>query len=449
MSRNFSAGTWTSSNTGFVTNVSLSAATVSGFVANGVGLLSIVSVDTGGASVDLQIKDLAATVLAECLGVADGYTGAVTFTEVASSGVTGTATVVAITPDGGDSADLTVATQLVPVIAYESDTLPLGFWAFNGDLTDTSGGGFNTSVSSGTPTYTTGLNGLQAIQLPGTATTTWPVTTIANVLGQTTNGRTLHFFYKYTGTTQNSTVTFTARNNTASSQWTLTMKITPATPIWSIEFRSNASTVIGPITLASNVFDTNWHQVALVWEAGGSNVTRLYHDGALVGSTTTALSALNGLTTPILRMGDASTNAITLLTQAFVSKAMMPGDIALLYNSRLGRLLADWDATVANAPTLDTATPGDGIVSLAWSAPGSNGGSALTAYKVYRDGSLVHTTANAAVVTYDAAGTNGVSYAWTVKATNAVGDSAASNSISAAPAAAASAAPKLLLLGVG
>ena len=41
-------------------------------------------------------------------------------------------------------------------------------------------------------------------------------------------------------------------------------------------------------------------------------------------------------------------------------------------------------ATVPGAPTLNSATAGNGSVTLAWSAPASNGGSAITGYKVYR-----------------------------------------------------------------
>ena len=41
-------------------------------------------------------------------------------------------------------------------------------------------------------------------------------------------------------------------------------------------------------------------------------------------------------------------------------------------------------ATAPGAPTLNSATAGNGSVALAWSAPASDGGSAITGYKVYR-----------------------------------------------------------------
>src|SRR5262249_45209827 len=41
-------------------------------------------------------------------------------------------------------------------------------------------------------------------------------------------------------------------------------------------------------------------------------------------------------------------------------------------------------ASVPGAPTLSSATGSNSVVSLSWSAPTSNGGSAVTGYRVYR-----------------------------------------------------------------
>src|SRR5213078_2283000 len=40
--------------------------------------------------------------------------------------------------------------------------------------------------------------------------------------------------------------------------------------------------------------------------------------------------------------------------------------------------------TVPGAPTLNSATAGNGQITLAWSAPTSTGGSTITGYRVYR-----------------------------------------------------------------
>ena len=98
-------------------------------------------------------------------------------------------------------------------------------------------------------------------------------------------------------------------------------------------------------------------------------------------------------------------------------------------------------ATVPGAPSLTGATAGNGSVSLAWTAPVSNGGSAITGYKVYRSTSSGGETllATLGVVTgYLNSGlTNGVTYYYKVSALNAIGEGALSAERSATPVATA------------
>jgi fibronectin type 3 domain-containing protein len=92
-------------------------------------------------------------------------------------------------------------------------------------------------------------------------------------------------------------------------------------------------------------------------------------------------------------------------------------------------------ATVPSAPQSLSATAGDGSVSLAWSAPSSNGGSAITSYKIYRSSSYL---TSVGILSYTNTGlTNGTNYCYTVKAVNSVGDSVASSQACATPAASA------------
>jgi hypothetical protein len=76
---------------------------------------------------------------------------------------------------------------------------------------------------------------------------------------------------------------------------------------------------------------------------------------------------------------------------------------------------------VPSAPTLTAATPGDGRVALAWTAPASNSGAAITSYSAPAAGCTITGL------------TNGVSYSFTVHATNSVGSSPESNSLPATP----------------
>jgi fibronectin type 3 domain-containing protein len=102
-------------------------------------------------------------------------------------------------------------------------------------------------------------------------------------------------------------------------------------------------------------------------------------------------------------------------------------------------------ATVPGAPTLNSATAGVNSVSLSWSVPASNGGSAITAYKVYRgtthggeSATPIATLGNVSNFT-DAAATAGSTYFYTVAAANALGTGTPSNELSATPLATATA----------
>lgn len=84
--------------------------------------------------------------------------------------------------------------------------------------------------------------------------------------------------------------------------------------------------------------------------------------------------------------------------------------------------------TVPNAPTIGTATAGDGQVNVNFTAPGSNGGSAITSYTATASpGGATGSCAGPAACTITVGSlTNGTAYIFTVTATNAIGTSAAS-----------------------
>jgi PKD repeat protein len=99
-------------------------------------------------------------------------------------------------------------------------------------------------------------------------------------------------------------------------------------------------------------------------------------------------------------------------------------------------------ATVPGAPTGLAATAGNAQVSLSWAAPASNGGSAITSYRVYRSattGTETLLTAGgcsglgAVLSCTDTGLTNGQAYFYKVSTLNAVGESAQSNEASATP----------------
>ncbi len=92
----------------------------------------------------------------------------------------------------------------------------------------------------------------------------------------------------------------------------------------------------------------------------------------------------------------------------------------------------------ASAPTGLAAVAGNGAVTLSWTAPASNGGSAIQSYTVtgtpVGGGATVSCPATAPATTCTVPGlTNGLAYTFTVTATNAAGTSSASTSATATP----------------
>jgi len=104
------------------------------------------------------------------------------------------------------------------------------------------------------------------------------------------------------------------------------------------------------------------------------------------------------------------------------------------YNAQHGQLVVNGPPS---APSGLAAAAGNAQVVLTWQAPASNGGSAITSYKVYRGttaGSETLLTTLGNVLTYtDSAVTNGQTYFYQVTATNALGESAKSSEVSAIP----------------
>ncbi len=92
--------------------------------------------------------------------------------------------------------------------------------------------------------------------------------------------------------------------------------------------------------------------------------------------------------------------------------------------------------TVPGAPTIGAATPGNASASIAFTAPASNGGAAITGYTATCVGGAATVTATAVASPITVSNlTNLAAYSCSVTATNSVGVSAASASVGVTPTA--------------
>ena len=88
-------------------------------------------------------------------------------------------------------------------------------------------------------------------------------------------------------------------------------------------------------------------------------------------------------------------------------------------NSSVMSIAPSSTMTVPGVPSGLSGEAGNGLVSLSWSAPGSNGGALIDNYIIYQDGDVIaHLNATSKIIT---GLTNGFSYNFTVAAHNAVG----------------------------
>ena len=154
---------------------------------------------------------------------------------------------------------------------------------------------------------------------------------------------------------------------------------------------------------------------------GGSAITSYTATSSPAGGTGTLSQATSGtITVTGLTNGTAYTFTVKANNLAGASDASAASGLVTPY-------------TVTNAPTSVVATPGNTQVSVAFTAPADNGGSAITSYTVTpyageTAGTPVTQNANPITVT---GLTNSTAYTFTVIANNAAGASAASTASAA------------------
>jgi hypothetical protein len=301
-----------------------------------------------------------------------------------------------------------------------------------------SGAGADSSASAavtprtvpGAPTGVTGTPGNGQIDLSwtapasngGSAITGYTVTPFIGATAQTP------VVFNSTATTQ----TITGLTN--GTAYTFKVKATNAAGSGTDSAASSAITPVAPVTTPgapTGVTGTPGNgQVDLSWTAPASN-----GGSAITGYTVTPFIGATAQT-PAVFNSTATTQTITGLSNgtAYTFKVKATNGVGSGADSAASGAITP--RTVPGAPTGVTGTPGNAAVDVSWTAPASNGGSAITGYTVTPYiGATAQTPVvfNSTATTQTITGlTNGTAYTFKVKATNAAGtglDSAASGAI--------------------
>jgi len=181
--------------------------------------------------------------------------------------------------------------------------------------------------------------------------------------------------------------------------------------------------------------------VALSWSAPASN------GGSAITGYRIYRSTASGLETLFTTVGNVTSwsdfNVVNGTTYYYKVSALNSVGEGSQSNERFATPAAA--ATAPGAPTLNSASGGTGSVALSWSAPASNGGSAITGYRVYRSTAsgaetLLTTLGNVTSWT-DSNVVNGTTYYYKVSALNSVGEGTQSGELSGQPKAIAPPAP--------
>jgi uncharacterized protein (TIGR02145 family) len=189
---------------------------------------------------------------------------------------------------------------------------------------------------------------------------------------------------------------------------------------------SAAAPVIPTLTTvaATSITQTTASSGGNITSNGGATVTA---SGVCWSTTTNPTISLSTKTTDGSVTG-SFTSSITGLTTSttYYVKAYATNSVGTAYGNELTFTTSAVASTVPGAPTIGTASAGNGQATVTFTAPGSNGGSAITGYTVISSPGNITGSGSANPITVSGL-TNGTAYTFTVTATNAIGTSSASS----------------------
>jgi titin len=274
---------------------------------------------------------------------------------------------------------------------------------------------------AGAPTGVSGVPGNQQVDVSWTA----PASTGGSVVtGYVVTG-------SPSGTCSTSGLTCTVAGLTNGTSYTFSVKATNARGDSVASVSSSAviprTTPGAPTSLVATAGDASASIAFTEPSTGGSAITN-YEYSTTNGTSWKALIPADTTTPVVIAIrSDAATALVNGTTYNVKLRAVNIAGTGT--ESDVVSTTPVASATVPGAPTGVSGVPGNQQVDVSWTAPASTGGSVVTGYVV--TGSPSGTCSTSGLTCTVAGLTNGTSYTFSVKATNARGDSVASVSSSA------------------
>jgi chitodextrinase len=225
---------------------------------------------------------------------------------------------------------------------------------------------------------------------------------------------------------------FTVTGLTDGTTYSFTVDAVNAAQLHSVHSAPASATPVAPVTApgapSGLTATAGAGQVSLAWRApsstGGAAITSY---NVYQGGKKAATVSGTGATVKNLANGTTYSFTVTAVNQAGEGPA-----------SGAASATPAAAITKPGAPNGLTASPGNGKVTLSWTAPKSTGGAAITSYNVYQGGKKAATVSGTGATVKNLA--NGTTYSFTVTAVNQAGEGPASGAASAKPAGASASA---------
>ena len=228
------------------------------------------------------------------------------------------------------------------------------------------------------------------------------------VAGQTRSGyNSFYASFSYNGSTYTMSVT-------ATGQAAIATTVNPnSAPTANAGTDQTSVASAAPVTLdGSGSTDQDGDTLTYAWtQTSGTTMTL---------SSTTADKPT--FTAPTLNIGDAAATLVFSLTVNDGTVDSTADTVSITVNAP--------SATTANAPTALVATAGDGQVSIAFTAPSTDGGAAITDYEYQLDGGAWTSSGKTSSPVVITGLTNGTSYNIKLRAVNSAGNGAESAAVS-------------------